>query len=390
MTYEVRSFTDLPVMPLSHMDYASGDTCGGPIWPEWEDRTIERHWRHGKLADKRPDLDTPITTCGLGQVFWCGFIQKHFGHQVGEFSMRIIPSLHMEPAAKLMFAIGSKSIPPWFGDLMNWCGVEAANVLLVHTPALAKELHVVPQAEQLTRTLAPAPGHLDVMDRFVARKGKPGDVISQPVFISRAGLNLRHARLAGEEYIERCVRDAGGLVFRPETASIGEQMALYRSAKTLVFTEGSALHMLQLAGRSFNAVHVLGRRPGVDLFSSNIRPRCRSYKLSNVTQAVISALNEAGDREDYAGISIPIPGLLVRALLEAGCDIRQYFDMEQFRKAAHADLISWLRVNITRLRRRNWQDSDLNVVADLRAAGLTKLAEKVLQASRNAARVAQG
>ena len=386
MTYEVRSFTDVPVMPLSFMDYTKGGTCGGPIWPEWEDRTIERHWRHGRLADKRPSLDVPITSIGIGQIFWCGFVQKHFGHQLAEFSMRIIPSRHMEPKAKLIFATGADPIPPWFGDMMTWCGVAAPDVLLLRAPVLVERLHVVPQAEQLTETLAPAPGHLDVMDRVMARKERPGERIDRTVFVSRAGLGPRHARIAGEEYIEQCVRDAGGLVFRPETASIGEQMALYRSARTLVFSEGSALHLLQLAGRNFNSIHVLGRRPGANLFTTSIQPRCRSYRLSNVTRSLISALSEAGSREDHSGISIPAPGLLVRALLEAACDIRPHFDIEQFRKAAHADVISWLRVNITRLRRRNWQDSDLNVVADLRAAGLTMLADKVLQASHNAVR----
>jgi hypothetical protein len=153
-----------------------------------------------------------------------------------------------------------------------------------------------------------------------------------------------------------------------------------------VCSEGSDLHLLQLAGRSFNTVHVLERRTRVNLFSKSIKPRCTSYRQSNVTHALISALSETGEREEYAGISIPSPTLLFQAFAAAGCDIRRHYDQDHFREAVHGDMINWLKVNIARLRRRNWQESDLNIVAELHAAGLPALAESVRTASRKAAR----
>lgn len=80
------------VTPISAIDHGSDGTCGGPIWPDWDNRDVERHCRNGKPVDRRPAEALTDETCDIDNAFWCGFVDQHFGHQIADFMMRVIPT----------------------------------------------------------------------------------------------------------------------------------------------------------------------------------------------------------------------------------------------------------------------------------------------------------
>jgi hypothetical protein len=63
------------------------------------------------------------------------------------------------------------------------------------------------------------------------------------VYVSRAGLPPGNAKFIGETFIEDNLRQAGWRILRPETCSLEDQIATYRGARTLLFAEGSAVHL---------------------------------------------------------------------------------------------------------------------------------------------------
>ncbi len=379
MRYFLNAFSNIPVMPTARIDHRAEETCGGPVWPDWESRVAERHCRNHKPADQRPAEQAPCAVFDMDHAFWGGLVDQHFGHQIADFSMRIIPSRFVDPKARLVFSIGAKPPPPWFLDLLGWCGVERGSVFGVRQPTMFRHLRVVGQPEQLWGAGAPAGEHLDVMDRFMAAKPKLSAAIDKVVFVSRAAVPASKARVAGERYIEQCVEEAGGVVFRPETASIAQQMTVYRTARRLVFSQGSALHLLQLTGRGLGAVSILESRPGVSNFLPFLQPRCKLAHTMNVAPRLVAGLNIHGEREDSAAIAVARPELLVREFREAGLDIGRGFREEAFRREAHDDVVSWVKAALARRRRTNWRESYLNIAEDLRAAGYERLADRVVE-----------
>ncbi len=55
----------------------------------------------------------------------------------------------------------------------------------------------------------------------------------------------------------------GFKVIYPEKISIKEQLKIYSDAEIIVFTEGSAIHTLQLLGNINAKVIIINRRKGV-------------------------------------------------------------------------------------------------------------------------------
>ena len=54
------------------------------------------------------------------------------------------------------------------------------------------------------------------------------------------------------------------------------QLQLYRRARVVIFSEGSAVHALQLLGHLDCDVVILVRRPGNQLAAASLEPRVRS------------------------------------------------------------------------------------------------------------------
>ena len=85
-----------------------------------------------------------------------------FGHQVADFSMRLVlmratwPDLPIAFASRPDLGYHSRdSAPPWFGAILDWLGVPAERVRIITAPTRVRELYVAPQAEQLG---GPGPG----------------------------------------------------------------------------------------------------------------------------------------------------------------------------------------------------------------------------------------
>ena len=291
----VAEFNDVLVMPIQKLVMGK-DMKGGPIWPNWAQRSFERHCRNGKPMDTMPTLLGSPARMTISPAFWGGFVTHHFGHQIADFLMRILPSRLMEPDARVLFSAQGPE-PRWFREVLNWMDVPAGNVHIIREPAWLPRLAVVHQPEQLWNG-GPSQDHLDAMDRFIAQKLPPSERITTPIYVSRAGLALSQARFAGEAYLEHCLRQAGVCILRPETESVEHQIRTYLAADHLIFSEGSSLHLLQLAGRNFCRVDVLGRRDW-DMMKTWVQPRSRSYQHLCAARATIHGLTSFGDNAHH-------------------------------------------------------------------------------------------
>ena len=384
----LRSFIDIMVHPTQEMRPPDGAFFrGGPQWPHFQAQIFARHCRGAipKPVDARPlpaqaewpyfdprclpafwphlygeaaprpqdwrrtlpalaDAYAPLTDPAGETVdagIWCGPIALHFGHMVADFSMRITGSSRVDATARLVFSLPpfrDVAPPPYFWDIIDHLGVDRRRVLLVRKPTRFSRLSVLPQAER------PAGGgpnrrHLRLMDA-IAGSGTASERDLGHVFVSRA--RLAEGRFAGEAYIEEALTRAGVTVFHPETVDLHAQLRLYRRARTLVFSEGSALHALQLLGHVNADIIVLVRRPRRRMALASLRPRARSLHYLEAVRGLVHGLSRSGRTIRRAGMSVLDEPRFLAGLERTGIGLAPFWDRRAYAERRDADIAAWI------------------------------------------------
>ena len=343
-------FSDVLVVPFSDlMDNPRGGHFhrGGPVWPDWERQTWARH-RHfnGQLADVEPEAQEAVGQVSEPTV-WIGPLTRHFGHQIADFSSRIVSSVDAWPDAQMLCATHPRfgfdtceQMPEFIWDLMRWFGVNPARLRLLDRPIRFSQLFVAPQAEQRGGP-GPEAAYLDRLDEIAWRNGlRSGGGSGAPLFVSRVS---QFGKFAGETYLERALFCAGASVIRPETLPLLNQMHAYWNAGRLIFSEGSAMHGLQLLGRLQKPVDVLVRRPGSKVAMGALQPRTSALTYHEITSVVVHGLRPNGLPAPEIGISIPDEARIAAAFEAMDLPILKGWSSGEFQAAVERDLSVWLK-----------------------------------------------
>lgn len=347
-----RSFRDVVVMPTETFHDGSMFK-GGPLWPRYAFQWGARHAR-GRFPFPRDARPTAIARpeVVLETGTWCGPIAYHFGHAVADFGMRLAMSGHADRSQPLLFSIQQREDfqpPDFFWQMLDHLEIERTRVVLVRRPTLVRELHVFPQAE---RRGGPGPGadHLDFMDRLLTRPASPGP--RDAVFVSRSHLAARYdfptGHIAGERYLEELFGRAGLATMYPEEISLSEQLDRYRGARLIVFSEGSAVHALQLLGRLDARIVIIARRPGSRLAAEALRPRARALTYIQALRGLIYGRNSSGRPYPGRGISVLKPEILLDQLSAVGIDLRPFWDARRYATERDADIAAWCELTNAR------------------------------------------
>ncbi len=334
-----RTFTNIIVHPVQEMRDPATRVFfrGGPDWPHFHAQVLARHcW--GPIpwpVDSKPrPADGVPETADAG--IWCGPIAGHFGHMIGDFAMRIAESGRVEPGLPLVFS--SRGRPPaFFWDAIEHLGIERSRIMLVRKATRFARLSVVPQAERRFGG-GPSRAHLDMMDAIAGPA--PADRDIRFLFVSRA--NRPYGHFAGASYLDEVLAAAGVTVFHPETVNLREQLRLYRRAQCLIFSEGSAVHALQLLGRLDAAIVVLNRRPGKRIAAASLRPRARSLRYVEATRALVHGLQASGKPQPARGISILDEQRCIAALASIGVDVTPFWEARAYAGRRDADIAEWM------------------------------------------------
>lgn len=346
---QVLVYEDITVVPMAEMFQGPRETTkGGPVWPDWDAQPRSRHYRDGLTADVRPEDAAPEATIDDGRpYFWIGAIVDHFGHFLAEFATRILPTITACPEAVLVFTghvdypfLKYERSPPFVKALLAWYDVPEERVLVVDRPTRFRKLSVVPEPEVLGEQFPgdPCPAYLAALDAWVAHKLGPRERRGT-VFVTRSG---QAYRFGGEGALDAAFRAWGAEVVRPETLSLPGQVAAYAGAETLVFSEGSAIHGLQLLG-SLGRVIILARRPGMRIAEWKLRPRARSLAYVDASQSIVAGLFPAdngmrGSIDLARSYSVLNTEATLGGLAVQGMDLRPHWDEAAFRATEAADL----------------------------------------------------
>jgi hypothetical protein len=313
---ELKVFENITVAPFSELlDNPRGLAFhrGGPIYPAWDSQLEARYCRGGKPADEIPSVPSQYQELDV-TLLWCGPVTLHYGHMISDFLMRLPYYLNeFSDSKKICFAVhprtGIKTVwdlPQWLRDIFQWFQIPLSNVFIVSEAIRVKKLLVAPQAEQVgipTKNV----DYFNVLERYVRLNLNTYCEQAGKYYISRAAMN--HGKIAGEAYLEDIFSSLGFKVLRPESVSVLEQLRIYSQAEELVFSEGSALHTLQLLGWIKARVTILNRRTNTKLAVNFLKERIKSLEYLNIGTLVFG-LNVAGQDCPETGITIPDFGSL--------------------------------------------------------------------------------
>ena len=376
----LRTFENVIVHPAQEMFHPPGTFFrGGPEWPHFAWQTFARHcwgsiprpvdskpfsaqpdwpyfdprlysdpqlssperWRAMRsLADTEPHRsDQPVETADTG--LWCGPITGHFGHMIADFGMRIASSSRIDATTPLVFSfwpLADAEPPPFFWQILDHLQVDRSRIMLIRKPTRFARLSVLPQAER-RHGGGPSRRHLRMMDSIAGPPSR-SDRDLACVFVSRA--RLSKGRFAGEAYLDETLAAAGVTVFHPEAVDLHGQFRLYRRARGLIFSEGSALHALQLLGRLNSDIVVLTRRPRNRLAEASLRPRAPSLRYLRAARALIPGSRPDGQPHPPAGISVLDEQRCLNGMASLGIALAPFWDPKLYAKRRDADIDAWM------------------------------------------------
>lgn len=100
----------------------------------------------------------------------------------------------------------------------------------------------------------------------------------------------------------------------PEELPLVEQLATYLASDEILFSEGSAIHVLQLLGSIPSRTSVLVRRPGYKLAIRSLAPRALGMDYHEVSAGIAHGLLPSGKPALSIGMSILDENALLDAL----------------------------------------------------------------------------
>ncbi|WP_425450654.1 glycosyltransferase 61 family protein [Roseicyclus mahoneyensis] len=327
------------------MDSPSGGSFhrGGPVWGDWEIAGRKRYLNRGNPADDKPDLlREPQDKLG-GLSAWIGPQFPHFGHLIADAATRFLAT--SKQSGIDTFLIGDKEdnqyglLRPTTRSVLDWFDIDTSRVRVANRPTTSEVLVTLPQSEQRDR-IGPCPKYLDLLTQHQHSKfWNHSGAIFQKCFVSRAGMP---AHIAGESYLEAVFSELGFQIIRPETMSLSDQLWIYVNANELVFTEGSALHSLQLLGSVRARVWVINRRPNGRLGDHLFSPRVSAIDYLEAEIGLIHGCRLSGEPAPETGLAIPTSHGLSKCLsIISGKNVA--INSQEYEKAIKTDVEIWLK-----------------------------------------------
>lgn len=189
-----------------------------------------------------------------GVLFW------HFGHFLAESLHRLWCLDEINHQGPIYFHVPTKDgqrynteLPAYAEEALNLLGITGDQIRLITSPLRFRLIHVPEQGRILGgKGNAEYASHIRHINLSATNR-------CGTLYISRSQ-HLHSGGILGELCLERILEAKGVDVIRPETIGLGEFARKVNNYDTLVFSEGSAVHVLELIKHLPARVIILCRR----------------------------------------------------------------------------------------------------------------------------------
>jgi hypothetical protein len=248
-----------------------GTFDGGAYYPDGTVCKRSLHLKNGLLNVPVPLEAQASAPLVPGTHIFAGLLKnEHFGHFMAESLARLWALGYINRDVRsLVYYVRDKGLPvPGF----------IKQTLDLIRPGL--EVHLVSSLEQFETLIVPDQivhpvigfiyGHPAVRELF-AHLRTPKRGLPRKVYLSRSKLTPNEGNVLGEEILERNLEADGYTIIHPQHLSIKEQLDVYASADSLIFGEGSSLHLYALAAQPDQRVYIVRRRPMSIVFDWQVK-----------------------------------------------------------------------------------------------------------------------
>lgn len=226
-----------------------------------------------------------------GNYFYGGPWFHHFGHFLAESIHRVPEYLEQRSSFDGILFInapipGKYSIDPMSIQfardvIFDYCQLHEDEVTIVGSDATVDRLTLSRPRYELNSPMKGSYANYlsKKIMQFAEAHCKIGSAPHEKVFVSRHNF-LLSGRALGMAAIETVYANNGYLIFRPEEHSFKNQVATIFGASTVVFEQGSALHILEIFGRQPKDIVFWSRRGrNSRFFRKNYSDRFRSVQI---------------------------------------------------------------------------------------------------------------
>lgn len=289
-----------------------------------------------------------------GEYYYGGSLFKGFGHFIAESIHRLAPfeSLKNRKSMKGVIFQPQRSrlkkqdstplLPEHLYEILRYLGVEKKQVILQKKPYRVESLWVSPQESYFRSRDCISETYRDFLSRCESRAGIAADTkLPDRLYISRTSFLLRGS-FAGEKYIEGLLSRDGYTIFQPEKYDLFTQLKYYKSAKEIIFSEGAALHVLELLGEIPGRVTVIQRRQSSNkMFGPLLDARCSEVSFFSHTHSLQSLFVAQGQTTAAAGSALAVLDQAKFAAYINDKLTQEVFDNDAFARQVAIDILKY-------------------------------------------------
>lgn len=272
----------------------------------------------GRIEISQFEGETPDLVTVERPAIYGGPLFHHFGHFITESTHRVwprtvVPELVDAKVAFVCFPGKTSRLQRYMKEVLSLKGLSEDDLIFIDRPMLFKKLIVAPQARQMAgETIKKNYKHL--YERIAQEK--LGDANTGELYYVSRSRHSHTGSFYGESLVEGVLRDFGFKTIFPEDYKFIELARILRSSRAAIFSEGSAIHALELCGSRIPDTFVISRRPfSIDRFTPLLSNICAKWHIS---YHVIANLGMSADSKKHSAF-LDIPALF--------CDIERFFGL---------------------------------------------------------------
>jgi hypothetical protein len=225
-----------------------------------------------------------------GTYIYGGFLMAHFGHVLTE-------CVHRLWASSLA---GNRDLPVLFMASAEIRDIEeilepilkhfkTGEIILVREDSIVETLIIGQSGKQFRRPCLP--GYIDWLSDHIQLDDYVDPDLPDKLCVMRG--HLIKGTIIGESTIEGWLEDDGYHILHPEDHSLSKQLSYLCSAREIVFSEGSAMHLMDILPPIKARVAIIRRRPITTIAQTTFEGKVKDfYVYDRVSRALHHDVND--------------------------------------------------------------------------------------------------
>lgn len=285
-----------------------------------------------------------------GKYIFAGPLFNHFGHILTE-SIHRLWAFNELLHDGVVFAVAKwRSIPSaiyyppnWFIEILEVMKIPLAKCIFVTEKSIFENLLIPEPGSELS--LGAKEWYRPHLKRLQQRilsltrtlKSEKSDL---KIFLGRNHIPLQGG-VAGEKYFEQLLETEGFISLIPEKHSIIEQLSFLVNSSKILFTEGSAIYLMELLDYLNAEIVCIPRRANNILFSPHIINKCNNYIIPGGVENICRLGSYSGQGPNSISISKE-PDKIIESLRKHDFAVLKDWDKQKFLSQEISDIKKYI------------------------------------------------